>query len=57
MMTESEMKTVFEAVAQSPRETALLLLLLDSGITLSEVEELDDNRVDTTKSEAEQAEW
>lgn len=46
VMAEKEMTAVFEAVSQNCRETALLLLP-DSGITLSEVEELDDSYVDT----------
>ena len=48
LMAEKDMVTVFDSVAEKPRETALLLLLLDSGITLSEVVDLDDVCVDTT---------
>ena len=48
VISEKDMIAVFDSVAENPRETALLLLLLDSGITLSEVVELDDNYVDTT---------
>ncbi len=47
VFSEQEMKKVFQAVAGKPRETALILLLLDSGITLSEIEHLTDSRVDT----------
>ena len=47
VFTEQEMKTVFETVAGKPRETALILLFLDSGITLSEISNLADTRVDT----------
>ena len=47
VFSEQEMKKVFQAVADKPRETALILLLLDSGITLSEIEHLTDSRVDT----------
>jgi hypothetical protein len=46
-MTEKEMISVLDSVANNPRETALILLLLDSGITLSEIAELDDSYVDT----------
>jgi site-specific recombinase XerD len=49
IMSENEMMAVFDSVTQKPRETALLLLLLDSGITLSEVVELDDNHVDAAE--------
>ncbi len=48
LITKKAMVTVFDSVAENPRETALLLLLLDSGITLSEVAELDGVSVDTT---------
>ena len=48
VMSEKEMVAVFDSVADNLRETTLLLLLLDSGITLSEVAELDDSYVDTT---------
>ncbi|MFC1912131.1 tyrosine-type recombinase/integrase [Chloroflexota bacterium] len=41
------MASVFKIVAKNPRENALLMLLLDSGITLSEVEVLTDSDVDT----------
>ncbi len=47
VFAEQEMKTVFQAVAGRPRETALILLLLDSGITLSEISNLTDSRIDT----------
>ncbi len=47
VFTEQELRTVFQAVADKPRETALILLLLDSGITLSEIKDLPDTRVDT----------
>ena len=47
-MTEKEMISVLDSVANNPRETALILLLLDSGITQSEIAELDDSYVDTT---------
>ncbi len=47
VFTELEMKKVLQAVAGKPRETALILLLLDSGITLSEIEHLTDSRIDT----------
>ena len=47
VISEKEMIVIFDSLAQNPRETALLLLLLDSGITLSEVAELDDSYVDT----------
>ena len=47
VMTEKEMISVLDSVANNPRETALILLLLDSGITLSEIAELDDSYVDT----------
>ena len=47
VISEKDMIAVFDSVAENPRETALLLLLLDSGITLSEVVELDDSYVDT----------
>jgi site-specific recombinase XerD len=46
-MTEEQMRAVFRVVAKKPREKALLLVLLDSGITLSEVETLDDADMDT----------
>ncbi len=46
VLSENEMTAVFKVVAESPRERALLLLLLDSGITLSEVAELNDSHVD-----------
>jgi len=47
VMSEEEMVAVFASAAGNPRETALILLLLDSGITLSEVAELNDSYVDT----------
>ncbi len=47
VFTEEEMKAIFQAVAGKPRETALILLFLDSGITLSEIKNLTDSRVDT----------
>ena len=47
IFTEQEMKAVFQAVASKPREMALILLFLDSGITLSEIKDLPDTRVDT----------
>ena len=47
VLTEKEMTAVFKVVAHQPRERVLLLLLLDSGITLSEVAELNDDGVDT----------
>ncbi len=47
VFTEQEMKAIFQAVASKPRETALILLFLDSGITLSEIKDLTDTRVDT----------
>ncbi|MFC2066752.1 tyrosine-type recombinase/integrase [Chloroflexota bacterium] len=47
VFTEQEMKAVFQTVARKPRETALILLFLDSGITLSEIKDLTDARVDT----------
>jgi len=47
VLTEKEMTSVFEVVAGHPRDRAMLLLLLDSGITLSEFVELNDNHVDT----------
>jgi len=48
VMTEEQMLAVFRTVADSPRETALLLVLLDSGIALSELEGLNDFDVDVT---------
>ncbi len=48
VISEKEMIVIFDSLAQNPRETALLLLL-DSGITLSEVAELDDSYVDTAR--------
>ncbi|MFC1955192.1 tyrosine-type recombinase/integrase [Chloroflexota bacterium] len=48
VVSEKEMAAVCNAVSQKPREMALLLLLLDSGITLSEVAELGDSYADTT---------
>jgi len=47
VFTEQEMKAVFQVVASKPREMALILLFLDTGITLSEIEDLTDTRVDT----------
>ncbi|MFC1929014.1 tyrosine-type recombinase/integrase [Chloroflexota bacterium] len=47
IFTEQEMKAVFQAVASKPREMALILLFLDSGITLSEIKDLPDTQVDT----------
>jgi site-specific recombinase XerD len=47
VFTEQEMKVVFQVVASKPREMALILLFLDTGITLSEIEDLTDTRVDT----------
>ena len=47
VFTDQEMRTVLETVAGKPRETALILLFLDSGITLSEIADLTDTRVDT----------
>jgi site-specific recombinase XerD len=52
IISEKEMVVVFDSVAQKPRETALLLLLLDSDITLSEVAELNDSYVDTADGTA-----
>ncbi|MFC1995582.1 tyrosine-type recombinase/integrase [Chloroflexota bacterium] len=47
VFSEQEMKAVFQAVAAKPRETAMILIFLDSGITLSEIADLTDSRVDT----------
>ncbi|MFC1945127.1 tyrosine-type recombinase/integrase [Chloroflexota bacterium] len=47
VFSEQEIKKVFQSIADKPRETAMILLLLDSGITLSEIEHLTDSRVDT----------
>jgi len=46
-ITEEQMRAVFRVVAEKPREKALLLVFLDSGIALSEVEALEDADVDT----------
>ncbi len=47
ILNEREMKAVFQAIASKPRETALILLFLDTGITLSEIRDLPDARLDT----------
>jgi len=47
IITEEQMRAVFLVVAEKPREKALLLVFLDSGIALSEVAALDDADVDT----------
>jgi site-specific recombinase XerD len=47
VFTDQGMQTVIETVASKPRETALIHLFLDSGITLSEISDLTDTRVDT----------
>lgn len=51
-ISEDNMVTVFRAVVSKPRELAMLLLLLDTGITLSELEEINDNDVDLSNRSA-----
>ncbi len=45
--TAEEIAAIFRAVAKMPRELALLAVLLDTGITLSEIAALNDTDVDT----------
>jgi site-specific recombinase XerD len=47
VFNEEEMTRIFDSVVGSPRETALLLLLLDSGISLGEIAGLNDSEVNT----------
>ena len=46
-LTEAELAAVFKAAAGQPREIALMTLILDTGISLGEIEELNDTDADT----------
>ena len=47
VIPDEQMKAVFEAAAENHRTSAILFILLDSGITLSELAGLDNGDVDT----------
>jgi integrase/recombinase XerD len=46
-LTEAELVAVFKAAAGHPREIALMMLILDTGVSLSEIEGLNDTDADT----------
>jgi len=46
-LTEEELLAVFKAAADRPREIALMTLILDTGVSLSEIEGLNDTDADT----------
>lgn len=47
ILTEEELVAVFKAAAGRPREIALMMLILDTGVSLGEIEGLNDTDADT----------